>query len=776
MRAQAGRRRAVNEPMADHLMAPATGSAQQQAIGRIRQDVLQSSATILFGFATLLFSIASMQRLLDDQPLDVLQWGIYGLSVLMFMALGRAPGWLNTAMVALLTVCTACQLAWLGHGSTGIERLAQPAALLWLAALLVGGIVTVRGLVGRSSARMIALWQEQEQRADDLHAANRRLRDEIADRARIERTLREREQSYSDLFSLYPDAVFVVRDGLISDLNAAAVTLLDLEEPAQAVGSAFEAWVSDGAPIDVEPATGPGSALPALRAPQRAREVRLRSGRRAGRIAELRMATIRAEGRPATLATLRDISDRKEAEARVLRLAQRDALTDLPNRAVFEERLEEALRDATRKGTRLAVLFIDLDRFKSINDTLGHSTGDQLLIEVGRRLSAVCRSGDLLARLGGDEFVLLLSGIERAEEATGVALRVLSALRDPIRLERYDLAATPSIGIATFPDDGKDGVSLLKHADAAMYHAKAAGRNTYRYFLPQMNRKAMDRIALEQRMRDALRDDAFHLNYQLQVDSDGTPVGVEALLRWTLDGEGPIEPDRFIPIAEEIGLIVPLGEWVLDQVCRQLRVWLDDGGPVPRVSMNLSPAQLRNHEFLESVERILTRHRMPAGCLELEITESAAMENPSEAIQTLTGLKRLGVLLAIDDFGTGYSSLSYLKLFPIDHLKIDRSFVRDLVDDANDRAIAQATIALAHSLGLKVVAEGVETEEQARMLREFGCDEMQGYLFGRPGPIEQIEPVVRAGYVAEEAPSNAVVGDRRGAERSRLRLISDRMA
>jgi diguanylate cyclase (GGDEF)-like protein len=762
--------------MTDHPTAPATGSSQQQAISRIRQDVLQSSATILFGFATLLFSIASMQRFLEGLPIDPVQWLIYGLSIALFLALGRSPAWLDTMLVALQTVFTASQLAWLGHGATGLDHLAQPTALVWLAALLAGGLLTVRGLVGRSSARMISLWQEQEQRADDLHAANRRLRDEIAERARVERTLREREQSYSDLFSLYPDAVFVVRDGLIADLNAAAVALLDLEDRAQAIGSAFDAWIGDNEPIEVETTSDPRPILPALRAPLRAREVRLRSGRRTGRIAELRTAAIRAEGRPATLATLRDISDRKEAEERVLRLAQRDALTDLPNRAVFEERLEDALRDATRMGTRLAVLFIDLDRFKSINDTLGHSTGDQLLIEVGRRLSAVCRSNDLLARLGGDEFVLLLNRIERAEEATGVALRVLAALRDPIRLERYDLAATPSIGIATFPDDGKDGGSLLKHADAAMYHAKAAGRNTYRYFLPQMNRQAMDRIALEQRMRDALRDDAFNLHYQLQVASDGTPVGVEALLRWTLPGEGPIEPDRFIPIAEEIGLIVPLGEWVLDQVCRQLRLWLDDGGPVPRVSMNLSPAQLRNHEFLESVERILTRHRMPAGCLELEITESAAMENPSEAIQTLTGLKRLGLLLAIDDFGTGFSSLSYLKLFPIDHLKIDRSFVRDLVDDANDRAIAQATIALAHSLGLKVVAEGVETEEQARMLRDFRCDEMQGYLFGRPGPIDQIEPVVRAGFVAAARHGDEVAGERRATERSRLRLISDRMA
>nr|MBP7661145.1 EAL domain-containing protein [Burkholderiaceae bacterium] len=452
---------------------------------------------------------------------------------------------------------------------------------------------------------------------------------------------------------------------------------------------------------------------------------------------------VRIDGKPAILATLRDITDRKKAEARVMRLAQHDALTDLPNRALLESRLTQALREATRRHRRVAVMFIDLDRFKTINDTLGHATGDQLLIEVGRRLTSVCRPRDLLARLGGDEFVLLLGDIDQLDDVTAVAERVLSVLREPVRLERYELTATPSIGISTFPDDGEDGATLLKHADAAMYHSKSAGRNTYRYFLPQMNKAALDRIALEQKLRNTLKDDAFELHYQMQVDREGQFVGMEALLRWTLPDEGPIAPDRFIPIAEEIGLIVPLGEWVLDRACRQARLWLDAGMSAFRISVNLSPAQLRNHDFLSRVEQIVLKHQVPPAVIELEITESAAMENPQEAIQVLAGLKRLGLMLAIDDFGTGYSSLSYLKLFPIDHLKIDRSFVRDLVDDPNDRAIAQATIALAHSLGLRVIAEGVETEEQAGMLAGFGCDEMQGYLYGRPMPIERIEALLR---------------------------------
>ena len=312
---------------------------------------------------------------------------------------------------------------------------------------------------------------------------------------------------------------------------------------------------------------------------------------------------------------------------------------------------------------------------------------------------------------------------------------------------------TCALPICTFPDDGEDGATLLKHADAAMYHSKSAGRNTYRYFLPQMNKAALDRIALEQKLRNTLKDDAFELHYQMQVDCEGQFVGMEALLRWTLPDEGPIAPDRFIPIAEEIGLIVPLGEWVLDRACRQARLWLDAGMTGFRISVNLSPAQLRNHDFLSRVEQIVLKHQVPPAVIELEITESAAMENPQEAIQVLAGLKRLGLMLAIDDFGTGYSSLSYLKLFPIDHLKIDRSFVRDLVDDPNDRAIAQATIALAHSLGLRVIAEGVETEEQAGMLAGFGCDEMQGYLYGRPMPVERIEALLRRDQVIAAAAS-----------------------
>ncbi|HPU50719.1 MAG TPA: EAL domain-containing protein [Burkholderiaceae bacterium] len=772
----------------------------QQAIRQIREDVVESSAGVLFGFGVLMFAFAVVRNALLEAPLGFAHYLVFGLSVaafamrrrmsvewqamllltlfggaatvamttyglagqsvvlllgMIFLATtifgpnaGAMAGGISVLM--LMTTMAALHFDWLRFDPEVAGYISHPLAWLSATATLLALTLVIRSQTAQLTARMVSLWHDQEQRAHALRDANDKLRSEVAERTRVESSLREREQSYRDLFSLSPDAVFVVHGGVITDLNSAALVLLRVGQPEKAIGTLFSAWVGEREPdadaettvIDIGLLPGPPSFTATDTGP-RGREVRLRPADGREATAELRVARVRIDGQPAILATLRDITDRKKAEARVMRLAQHDALTDLPNRALLEARLTLALREASRRHRRVAVMFIDLDRFKTINDTLGHATGDQLLIEVGRRLTSVCRPRDLLARLGGDEFVLLLTDIEQIDDVTAVAERVLGALREPVRLERYELTATPSIGISTFPDDGEDGATLLKHADAAMYHSKSAGRNTYRYFLPQMNKAALDRIALEQKLRNALKDDSFELHYQMQVDREGRFVGMEALLRWTLPDQGPIAPDRFIPIAEEIGLIVPLGEWVLDRACRQARLWLDAGMPAFRISVNLSPAQLRNHDFLARVEQIVRSHRVPPSVIELEITESAAMENPQEAIQVLAGLKRLGLMLAIDDFGTGYSSLSYLKLFPIDHLKIDRSFVRDLVDDPNDRAIAQATIALAHSLGLRVIAEGVETEEQAGMLAAFGCDEMQGYLYGRPMPIERLEALVR---------------------------------
>ena len=428
-----------------------------------------------------------------------------------------------------------------------------------------------------------------------------------------------------------------------------------------------------------------------------------------------------------------DITQRRRAEDRVRHMAQHDPLTGLPNRLALHMRLAQVLPEARRHGWKIAVMFLDLDRFKVINDTLGHQVGDELLREVACRLAATIRETDTVARIGGDEFVILLPDISHVTDAAIVAGKIIGALSSAINVDQHELHTSPSIGISVFPADGSDGDTILKNADTAMYHAKAAGRNNYQFFAEEMNRSAIERLGIENKLRQAVSRNEFALVFQPQFGAaDGRPTGVEALLRWHHPSEGTISPDRFIPIAEETGLIVPIGEWVLLNACREMRHWIDSGLPPLRIAVNVSARQLRRRDFCEMVAGALAESGLPAELLELEITESAVMESPQEAVGILDVLGRMGVTLAIDDFGTGYSSLAYLKLFHIDHLKIDRSFVRDIEHDLNDRAIAMGTIALAHSLGLKVIAEGVETQDQLELLAANACDEVQGYLFSEP--------------------------------------------
>jgi diguanylate cyclase (GGDEF)-like protein/PAS domain S-box-containing protein len=430
---------------------------------------------------------------------------------------------------------------------------------------------------------------------------------------------------------------------------------------------------------------------------------------------------------------LADITERKQSEQRMQHIAQHDALTGLPNRLALSMRLAQLLPEARRHQWQLAIMFIDLDRFKIINDTLGHQVGDEMLREVASRLSSVIRETDFVARLGGDEFVIILPGISSPADAANVAGKIIARLSTAIEADGHELHTSPSIGISVFPDDGSDGDTVMKNADMAMYHAKAAGRNNYQFFTDEMNQLTADRLNIERKLRHAISRNELALCFQPQFRADGSqPTGVEALLRWHHPTDGIISPDRFIPIAEETGLIVEIGEWVLHNACREIKHWIDAGLPPIRIAVNVSARQLRRHDFCETVANALTESGLPAELLEIEITESSVMENPKEAILILESLGRMGVSLAIDDFGTGYSSLAYLKLFPIDHLKIDRSFVADIETDLNDRAIAFGTIALAHSLGLNVIAEGVETEDQLELLRANGCDEVQGYLFSKP--------------------------------------------
>ncbi|HRE15651.1 MAG TPA: EAL domain-containing protein, partial [Rhodocyclaceae bacterium] len=430
-----------------------------------------------------------------------------------------------------------------------------------------------------------------------------------------------------------------------------------------------------------------------------------------------------------------DISEHKHAEEQVRHLAHHDSLTGLPNRLSLQMRLNQTLPEAKRRGWNVAALFIDLDRFKYINDTLGHSAGDVLLREVAQRISSTIRASDTVARLGGDEFVVLLPDIATAADAASVAGKIIGSFAAPIQVGQHELHTSPSIGISLFPGDGEDSDTMLRNADTAMYHAKSAGRNNFQFYSEEMNKVASERLHLESKLRQALARNEFALAFQPQFSATtGRPTGVEALVRWHHPTEGVISPARFIPIAEETGLIVELGEWVLRTACEEMQRWQEAGLPPLRVAVNVSARQLRRRDFIEMVAGALAQSGLDPQLLELEITESAVMENPDEAIQILQALQRMGPTLAIDDFGTGYSSLAYLKLFPIDHLKIDRSFVADIEHDLNDRAIAFGTIALAHSLGLNVIAEGVETEDQFDLLRSNGCDEIQGYLMSPPLP------------------------------------------
>lgn len=429
----------------------------------------------------------------------------------------------------------------------------------------------------------------------------------------------------------------------------------------------------------------------------------------------------------------RDITDRKDAENTIEKLAYHDPVTGLPNRTLLHDRLQLAIHRAERDMQGLAILFLDLDRFKSINDSLGHAIGDQLLREVGERLQSCVRSSDTVARLGGDEYVVLISSLENDHAVGTVVMKILEQLAEPYLIEGHEIYTTSSIGISLYPRDAHDADELLKNADMAMYQAKEAGRNTCHFFSPELNMRATERMLLESTMRRALERHEFYLVYQPQMElNTGRVAGIEALIRWRHPDLGIVPPDHFISIAEETGLIVPLGEWVLSTACQQAVAWQQEGYPPLRMAVNVSARQFRQKNLGLRIEKILAETGLDPALLELELTESAVMENPDEAILMLRQLKKMGITLSIDDFGTGYSSLSHLKHFPIDRLKIDRSFVRHVTRDQSDATIAEAIIALAHSMKLTVVAEGIEHGEQLEFMAQRQCDTMQGFYLSRP--------------------------------------------
>lgn len=449
------------------------------------------------------------------------------------------------------------------------------------------------------------------------------------------------------------------------------------------------------------------------------------------------------DGRPASVGTLLDISSQKAAEQRIRELADYDVLTGLPNRRLLRERFVLLLAAAERDKTEIAVIFLDLDHFKRVNDSLGHSVGDELLVEVARRLDTVVRRIDTLARLGGDEFIFAMPGFHTAAAAE-VARRLIDVFTRPFEVAGHELTVTPSLGISIYPHDGQDLETLLKNADTAMYRAKEIGRNTFQFYAAEMNTATLDRLLMESNLRRALAQNEFILQYQPLVNlRTGVIIGVEALIRWLHPELGMIMPDRFIHVAEETGLINPIGDWVLCEACRQAKVWCDERLPSLVMAVNVAPVQFRQPGFVEMVAGALAASGLEASLLELELTERTVMHDADINLGTLSALHRMGVELSLDDFGTGYSSLAYLKRFPVGKLKIDRSFVNDLETDPDDWAIASTIVSMGRSLRMTVLAEGVETGEQLAQLRKMGCDMAQGYYFSRPTSAVGIAEILR---------------------------------
>jgi diguanylate cyclase (GGDEF)-like protein/PAS domain S-box-containing protein len=431
---------------------------------------------------------------------------------------------------------------------------------------------------------------------------------------------------------------------------------------------------------------------------------------------------------------LADITERKLYQARIERQANYDTLTGLANRSLLQDRLQQSMLACSIYGSRLAVAFIDLDRFKFINDSLGHHIGDELLKCIADRLTSCVRDIDTVARLGGDEFVLLIRDQAGSPDSLGKMMeRILAVVAEPWIIEQGEFNVTASVGVARYPDDGADAQTLLKHADSAMYRAKDRGRNGVQFFTNDLNVQMIENLEMESKLRRALEREQFLLHYQPRIDlSSGDCLGAEALIRWQVSPQEIISPRRFIPLAEETGLIVPIGRWVLETACRQNKAWQDMGLAPIVVSVNVSARQFHRDDFVQTVVAVLKKTGLEARYLEIELTESMVMHDAEKLVAMLDELKRIGVQMSVDDFGTGYSSLSYLKRFPVDRLKIDRSFVQDVMSDSDDATIVRTIIALGHNLGLHIVAEGVETAEQSDFLRQNGCDEAQGYFFGRP--------------------------------------------
>lgn len=568
---------------------------------------------------------------------------------------------------------------------------------------------------------------------------------------RVERSLQESEERYRSVVNCLAEGIMVQsRDGTILACNPSAERILRLS-PGSAVGAKHlnlcRIFAEDGSEIAIDQL--PGNI--AMRTGEPILNLTMGLETHDGTIVWIsqNVLPIRQAGEQgvtSVLVSFTDVSEVKDAQQRLQFLASHDSLTGLPNRALLVERLTHALSLAQRRKHRIALLFLDLDRFKHVNDTVGHEAGDQLLQTVTARLSACIRESDTLARLGGDEFVVLAEGFSDASYLTGLAERMLATISEPFYLRGYEYYLGVSIGISLHPDDGEDGNTLLRCADSAMYAAKEGGRNNYQFYTQELNARSQRRYHLEKNLRHALVSEQFVVFYQPKTDlKSGRIVGAEALLRWRHPENGLVSPVDFIPVAEETGLIVPIGRWVLEQACRQAAEWRKCFAPDLRIAVNLSPRQFQDDGLVEAVRHILQQSGLPSHALELEITESLLIGDSDKLMPLFDALTGLGLVFSMDDFGTGYSSLSYLQRFPIANLKIDRSFIKGIPANHDSVALTQTIIAMANALALTVTAEGVEDEQQMRFLQEAGCHEMQGNYFSEPIAAEEFEFLLAAG-------------------------------
>lgn len=541
----------------------------------------------------------------------------------------------------------------------------------------------------------------------------------------LDRRARHNARRLSAVIESSADAILTLdAQGVVRSANAAAQRMFGLAD-GHMIGRSMQDFLDDGVPADLA-----GRGL-------RETTATTAEGHRVP--VEVSFNAMTLDGQRHYVGIVRDVSQWREAQARIQHMAQHDALTGLPNRALLEDRLAQAVERARRDGSRLALLFVDLDRFKNINDSLGHHVGDRVLCEVAARLGGAIRASDTVARMGGDEFVVLLPAISALEDAEFVARKILLALEAPVHEAGHELRVTASVGVAPFPECGQDAPTLMRHADSAMYRAKAAGRGTFRVHDPRARGPSVRRLQLESELHHALERGELLLHFQPQFDcADDTLVGAEALLRWQQQG-GLVPPDEFVSLAEETGLIVPIGTWALQEACRQAQRWRTLYGRELRVAVNLSSRQLESEDLVPTVALALEASALPPGSLELELTESALLRDVPAAARTLHQLRALGVSLAIDDFGVGYSSFAYLRELPVHKIKIDRSFMAAMRTPEGDPRLVRALIAMAHSVEMEVVAEGVETEYQRALLKAHGCDVAQGYLLGRPVPAAAFE-------------------------------------